>query len=151
MSADPAANMKLRVFISSVQKELEEERMQLRILLTSDPFLLRYAVPKLFEKYPADLRPDKKPYLKLLERCQLYVLIIGKEYASDSGGKSATHHEYDFAQERRLPTLVCVKGDGEFKRDDAEDEFFKLITKRTVTPTAGSRTPRNSTKSSGSD
>jgi predicted HTH transcriptional regulator len=127
MSADPAANLKLRVFISSVQKELEEERMQLRILLTSDPFLLRYAVPKLFEKYPAGLRPDKKPYLKLLERCQLYVLIIGKEYGSDSGGKSATHHEYDFAQERRLPTLVCVKGDGGFKRDDAEDEFFKLI------------------------
>ncbi|GAB6058531.1 hypothetical protein [Desulfonatronum parangueonense] len=53
MSTDPAANLKLRVFISSAQKELEEERMQLRILLTSDPFLLRYTVPKLFEKYPA--------------------------------------------------------------------------------------------------
>ncbi|PTN38518.1 hypothetical protein [Desulfonatronum sp. SC1] len=63
MSTDPAANLKLRVFISSAQKELEEERMQLRILLTSDPFLLRYTVPKLFEKYPAGLRPDKKPYL----------------------------------------------------------------------------------------
>lgn len=101
--------------------------MQLRILLTSDPFLLRYTVPKLFEKYPAGLRPDKKPYLKLLGKCQLYVLIIGKEYGSDSGGKSATHHEYDFAQEQRLPTLVCVKGDGGFKRDDAEDAFFKLV------------------------
>jgi predicted HTH transcriptional regulator len=127
MSTDPAANLKLRVFISSAQKELEEERMQLRILLTSDPFLLRYTVPKLFEKYPAGLRPDKKPYLKLLGKCQLYVLIIGKEYGSDSGGKSATHHEYDFAQEQRLPTLVCVKGDGRFKRDDAEDAFFKLV------------------------
>ena len=127
MSTDSTANLKLRVFISSVQKELEEERMQLRILLTSDPFLLRYTVPKLFEKYPASLRPDKKPYLKLLEKCQLYILIIGKEYGSDSGGKSATHHEYDFAQEQRLPTLVCVKGDGGFKRDNAEDEFFKLV------------------------
>jgi ATP-dependent DNA helicase RecG len=127
MSTDSAANLKLRVFISSAQKELEEERMQLRILLTSDPFLLRYTVPKLFEKYPASLRPDKKPYLKLLEKCQLYVLIIGKEYGSDSGGKSATHHEYDFAQEQRLPTLVCVKGDGGFKRDDAEEDFFKLV------------------------
>lgn len=127
MSTDPAANLKLRVFISSVQKELEEERMQLRILLTSDPFLLRYTVPKLFERYPAPLRPDKKTYLKLLEKCQIYVLIIGKEYGSDSGGKSATHHEYDFSQHHRLPTLVCVKGDGGFKRDDSEDEFFKLI------------------------
>lgn len=124
---DPAAHLKLRVFISSVQKELEEERMQLRILLTSDPFLLRYTVPQLFEKYPAPLRPDTKAYLKLLEKCQLYILIIGKEYGSDSGGKSATHHEYDFAQEHRLPTLVCVKGDGGFTRDKAEDEFFQLI------------------------
>ncbi|MCX9079528.1 MAG: ATP-dependent DNA helicase, partial [Candidatus Methanoperedens sp.] len=58
---------------------------------------------------------------------QLYVLIIGKEYGSNSGGKSATHHEYDFAQENRLPTLVCIKGDGGFMRDKAEDEFFKRI------------------------
>lgn len=129
MGTDQAAKLKLRVFISSVQKELEEERMQLRILLTSDPFLLRYTVPKLFEKYPATLRPDPKAYLKLLEKCQLYVLIIGKEYGSNSGGKSATHHEYDFAQEHRLPTLVCVKGDGGFMRDETEDEFFKLVKK----------------------
>ena len=127
MSTDTSASLKLRVFISSVQKELEEERMQLRILMTSDPFLLRYTVPKLFEKYPASLRPGKKPYLKLLEKCQLYILIIGKEYGTDFNGKSATHHEYDFAQEQRLPTLVCVKGDRGFKRDDAEDAFFKLV------------------------
>jgi hypothetical protein len=57
MTTDSTANLKLRVFISSVQKELEEERMQLRILLTSDPFLIRYTVPKLFEKYPAGLSP----------------------------------------------------------------------------------------------
>lgn len=127
MSTEPAANLKLRVFISSVQKELEEERMQLRILLTSDPFLLRYTVPKLFEKYPAPLRPDKKPYLKLLEKCQIYVLIIGREYGSAPDGKSATHHEYDYAQEHSLPTLVCVKGDSGFKRDDAEEAFFRLV------------------------
>lgn len=127
MSADPAVSLKLRVFVSSVQKELEEERMQLRILLTSDPFLLRYTVPKLFEKYPAPLRPDKKAYLKLLNKCQLYVLIIGKEYGPELGGKSATHHEYDFAQEHHLPTLVCVKGHVGFKRNEAEDKFFEQI------------------------
>ena len=127
MSTDAAANLKLRVFISSVQKELEEERMQLRILMTSDPFLLRYTVPKLFEKYPAPLRPDHKPYLKLLEKCQIYVLIIGREYGKAPDGKSATHHEYDYAQEHSLPTLVCVKGDSGFKRDDAAEAFFRLV------------------------
>ena len=39
-----------------------------------------------------------------------------QEYGSDSVGKSATHHEHDFAQEHRLSTLVCVKGDGRFQR-----------------------------------
>lgn len=129
MSAEQKADLKLRVFISSVQKELEEERMQLRILLTSDPFLLRHTVPKLFEKYPAPLRPDTKAYLKLLAKCQIYVLIIGKEYGNESDGKSATHHEYDWVQNERLPTLVCVKSPKGFKRDDAEEDFFKLIKK----------------------
>lgn len=74
MSTDPAAKLKLRVFISSVQKELEEERMQLRILLTSDPFLLRYTVPKLFEKYPAPLRPDTKAYRNARATRYIYAL-----------------------------------------------------------------------------
>ena len=124
---DKQSNLKLRVFISSVQKELEDERMQIRILLSSDPFLLRYTVPMLFEKYPAPLRPDKKLYLKLLEKCQIYVLIIGKEYGNRSDGKSATHHEYDFAQKNHLPILVCIKGDSKFKRDEAEENFFNII------------------------
>ena len=129
MADDQIANLKLRVFISSVQKELAEERMQLRILLTSDPFLLRHTVPKLFERYPIPLRPDKRAYLNLLEKCQIYVLIVGKEYGAASGtdGKSATHREYGLAQENRLPTLVCVKGDGRFTRDKAEEDFFELI------------------------
>lgn len=127
MRMDQSANLKLRVFVSSVQKELDEERMELRILLSSDPFLQRYTVPMLFEKYPAPLRPDKKLYLELLQKCQIYVLIIGKEYGNCSNGKSATHHEYDFAQKNHLPTLVCVKGDSNFKRDEAEENFLKII------------------------
>jgi len=129
MGSEQQSDLKLRVFVSSVQKELEEERMQLRILLTSDPFLLRYTVPKLFEKYPAPLRPDNKAYLRLLAKCQIYVLIIGKEYGTESDGKSATHHEYDWAQEARLPTLVCVKSPKGFERDAAEENFFKQIKK----------------------
>lgn len=103
--------------------------MEIRILLNSDPFLLRYTVPILFEKYPAPLRPDNKLYLKLLQKCQIYVLIIGKEYGYSSDGKSATHHEYDFAQNKHLPTLVCVKGGRNFKRDEAEGNFFNIIRK----------------------
>jgi len=127
MNPDSATHLKLRVFISSVQEELKEERMHLRVLFSSDPFLLRFTVPKLFEKYPAPLRPDKKAYLKLLERCQIYILIIGEEYGSAPDGKSATHHEYDFAQKNRLPTLVCVKGDRSFQRVEEEENFLTLV------------------------
>ncbi|QYY37127.1 ATP-binding protein [Ruficoccus sp. ZRK36] len=125
---DTPANLKLRIFISSVQKELTEERMQLKVLLGSDPFLLRHTVPMLFEKYPAALRPDDQAYLKLLAKCQIYVLIIGKEYGTVAkGGLSATHLEYDFAQQRQMPTLVCVKGDRSFHREKKEDDFFDKV------------------------
>jgi predicted HTH transcriptional regulator len=120
------SNLKLRVFVSSVQKELSEERMQLKVLLSSDPFLLRHSVPILFEKYPASLKPDKKAYLKLLDKCQIYVLIIGQQYGA-SKGRSATHIEYDRAQELKLPTLVCVKGDHSFEREASEVAFFDQI------------------------
>ena len=120
------SNLKLRVFISSVQKELSEERMQLKVLLNSDPFLLRHTVPILFEKYPASLKPDKKAYLKLLDKCQIYVLIVGQQYGA-SKGRSATHIEYDRAQELKLPTLVCVKGDHNFKREASMAAFFDQI------------------------
>lgn len=127
MMPDDAASLKLRVFISSVQKELTEERMQLKVLLTTDPFLLRCTVPKLFEKYPAPLRPDPKAYIKLLEKCQIYVLIIGKEYGSSGKALSATHIEYNRAQELNMPTLVCVKGDNRFERENREKEFFQKV------------------------
>lgn len=127
MMSDSTANLKIRVFISSVQKELNEERMQLKVLLNTDPFLLRFTVPKLFEKYPAPLRPDTKAYLKLLEKCQIYVLIIGKEYGTDGDTLSATHLEYNRSQELTMPTLVCVKGDNSFRREKKEKDFFNKV------------------------
>jgi ATP-dependent DNA helicase RecG len=124
--SDTGACLKLRVFISSVQKELVDERMEMKVLLSSDPFLAQHTVPYLFEQYPAPLRPDKKAYLQLLEKCQIYVLIIGREYGS-STGQSATHLEYDFAQKRQLPTLVCLKGDSHFAREEQTEKFLEKV------------------------
>ena len=44
--------MTLRIFISSVQKELELERAAVAGLMATDPFLLQHCVPVLFEKEP---------------------------------------------------------------------------------------------------
>ena len=119
--------MRIRVFISSVQKELTDERMALQILLTTDPFLSNHCVPVLFEDVPAPLRPDKQAYLNLLRDCQVYIAIIWKQYGYPVKGLSATHHEYRLAQELKLPTLVTVKGDNQLNRDAQTHAFLDEI------------------------
>lgn len=120
--------IRLKVFISSVQKELHEERMAMSVLLTTDPFLSDCMVPRLFEKYPAPLHPNKQGYLELLRTCHVYVLIAGREYGDIyEDGLSATHQEYRLAQELKLPTLACVKGAKDFPREEKESEFLKEV------------------------
>ena len=122
-----AERLQLRVFISSVQKELASERLAVQILLTTDPFLQQHTRPVLFEREPQPLRPDSQAYLKLLEKCQLIILILGKTCGELYSGLSATHHEYGKAQELKLPTLVCVLGDNILEREKALDEFFNEV------------------------
>ena len=43
---------RLNVFVSSVQKELENERIAVTELVASDPFLDRHVRPVLFEQMP---------------------------------------------------------------------------------------------------
>lgn len=103
--------IRLKIFISSVQKELREERTAIGRFLVMDDFLRECTVPRIFEDYPQPLRPNPKAYLDLLRQCQIYLLIIGTEYGSDAGGGlSATHEEYRLAQKRKIPTLICGNG-----------------------------------------
>jgi hypothetical protein len=121
--------IRLKVFISSVQKELREERLAIGSFLATDEFLSSCTVPRIFEDYPQPLYPNPKAYLDLLRKCQVYVLILGKTYGNDSGdGLSATHEEYRLARELKLPTLVCVKGRDE-ERDPKARDFFSEIRK----------------------
>jgi hypothetical protein len=48
----PKNTNKYRLFISSVQKELELERIMIASLITTDPFLNEYLEPVLFDKGP---------------------------------------------------------------------------------------------------
>jgi len=109
--------LRIRVFISSVQKELADERLALQILLSTDPFLSEHCVPVLFEKEPAGLNPDPKGYLEVLRGCQVYLGMIWKEYGLRVDGLSATHHEYRLARELNLPTLIAIKGSNKLRRD----------------------------------
>ena len=62
---------KKRIFISSVQKELELERAAVAGLITIDPFLLQHCVPLLFENEPPPSRPasvaNPLPHSNLLQ------------------------------------------------------------------------------------
>lgn len=122
-----AERLQLRVFISSVQKELASERLAVQILLTTDPFLQQHTRPVLFEREPQPLRPDPQAYLKLLDKCQVFVLILGKTYGNLYGELSATHHEYRRSQELKLATLVCVLGDNQVKRESRLNDFFDEV------------------------
>ena len=119
--------MRIRIFISSVQKELTDERMALQILLSTDPFLSEHCVPVLFEAQPAGLQPDHQAYLESLRACQVYLGIIWKEYGHQVDGLSATHHEYRLAKELTLPTLVTIKGGNELKRTAETEAFIQEI------------------------
>ena len=122
---------RLKVFVSSVQKELAGERMAVSVLLSTDSFLQKHTVPRLFEYDPAPLVPADKAYLDLLRSCNLCVLIVGSTYgtAGADTGLSATHEEYRIVQELRLPLLVCVKGDDAVKRDNRVKAFLREIRK----------------------
>jgi predicted HTH transcriptional regulator len=109
---------KLRLFVSSVQKELEDERLIVQNLVNTDPFLSAHCVPLLYEFEPAS--PDKalEGCLKSLDECQVYVLLVGVQYGGPAGKLSITHREYRRAKERRLPVLAFIKGDRGVKREE---------------------------------
>jgi ATP-dependent DNA helicase RecG len=118
---------KRRIFISSVQKELELERAAVASLITTDPFLLQHCEPVLFEKEPPAPHPARQPYLTTLRNCHVYVLVLANEYGQPDGDISATHHEYRLAQQLKLPTLIFIKGMADADRTRTE-QVRALIT-----------------------
>ena len=83
--------MSERIFISSVQKELAEERRAVRDFVHSDALLRRFFDVFLFEDLPASDRRADEVYLDQVGRCAIYVGLFGQEYGhEDSAGLSPT-------------------------------------------------------------
>ncbi len=101
----------LRLFISSVQKELSEERAVLHAYLRDDPLLRRFFETFLFEELPAADRRADDVYLDEVARCDVYIGLFGYEYGSESSaGVSPTHREFELASQLHKHRLVFVKG-----------------------------------------
>lgn len=118
---------KFQVFVSSVQKELEDERVIVQNLLNTDPFLAAHCASLLYEFEPAS--PDRalEGCLKSLDGCQVYLLIVAAQYGTLVGEISITHAEYRRAKERKMPVLAFIKGERGMKRDAGTDLLLKEL------------------------
>ena len=98
---------KLKVFISSVQKEFADERQQLFTYLNSDPLLGLFIEPFLFEKLPAASQRTDTVYISEVAKCDVYIGLFGCEYGfEDTGGISPTEREFDEALKLELYHLL---------------------------------------------
>lgn len=75
------AAARLKIFISSVQKEFAHVRRDLKAFLLGDAVLQRFVAEVfLFEDLPARGQRADEVYLAEVERCDIYLGILGYEY-----------------------------------------------------------------------
>ncbi|MBX3416186.1 MAG: DUF4062 domain-containing protein [Pirellulaceae bacterium] len=119
---------KFRVFISSVQKELENERIAAQEILWTDPFLKTHCDPVLYEFEPASPKDATKECLEEIESCRYFALIVGNQYGYAESDLSITHLEYREAKKRKLACFVFIKGADDSKREpELRDKLLKEI------------------------
>jgi len=110
---------RLKVFVSSVQKEFAQIRADLKAFLVGDAVLRRFVTEVfLFEELPARDQLADQAYLEAVARCDVYLALLGYEYGNEdaNGGVSATEREYDQATALRKTRLVFVWGSDEKRR-----------------------------------
>lgn len=105
-----------RVFISSVQKELENERIGAQEILWTDPFLKNHCDPVLYEFEPASPRDATKECLDEIDSCQYFTLIIGNRVKLDEYPVEAlrealvnavAHRRYEQDGQKILLNVFC--------------------------------------------
>jgi predicted HTH transcriptional regulator len=117
----------LRVFVSSVQKELEDERLIVQNLFNTDPFLSAHCTPVLYEYEPASAEQANVECLTILGTCQAYLLIIWREYGRMVEGMPMPHREYRLAKEKKLPALVFIRGERDVQREEGTQKLINEI------------------------
>ena len=108
----------IRIFISSVQKELAAERAAIRDFVRGHRLLRKFFEVFLFEEAPAaDLRTDSV-YLVEVANAEIYLGIFGSEYGwPGPQGQSPTHQEFTEATRLAKTRLIFVKGSADDLRE----------------------------------
>ncbi len=119
---------RLKIFISSVQKEFQQIRLDLKAFLLGDAVLHRFISQVfLFEELPAKDRRADQVYLEEVERCDIYLGIFGYDYGDeDRSGISPTEREFNHAGGQGKTRFVFVWGSDDTGR---APKMQKLISK----------------------
>jgi predicted HTH transcriptional regulator len=105
------------IFVSSVQKELQAERQAVREFVRGNALLRRFFDIFLFEELPASDRRADDVYLAEVEKCAIYLGLMGNEYGSeDAAGLSPTEREFDQSTLHGKVRLIFVKGTDDAQR-----------------------------------
>lgn len=112
----------MRVFISSVRRDLGAERDYLRDLLRAVGH-----EPSRFEDFGARNAPSRGACLEGVSQAEVYVLLLGPHYGDemDDSGVAPTEEEYNVAQQRGIPILVFKKTGIDY--DPAQEEFIRRL------------------------
>ena len=98
-----------QIFVSSVQKELQEFRYAIRDYVNGDPLLSQFFTVFLFEDLPAADRRAEDVYLDQVIRSDLYLGLFGNQYGwEDPDGLSPTHREFNAATAGGVERLIYV-------------------------------------------
>ena len=110
--------MKYKIFVSGVQKELKEERVAVKELITEHILLKEYFKIFLFEDSPAKSRSAKTAYIDEVHKCDIYLGILGYEYGTAGKNNiSATEQEFREAKSTGKDILIYIKGKDDTNRD----------------------------------
>lgn len=103
--------MKQLVFVSSVQKELAEERKAIRDFIQGNRLLGRHFDVFIFEDLPAKNRRPNELYLDQVEACSVFVALFAAEYGWEDpkDGLSPTEREFNRAAELGRHRLLFLK------------------------------------------
>lgn len=71
---------KIKIFISSVLKELMNERLAVQEAIIENEFLSRYFDVEMWEGFPPMAVPSREAYLEKLKECDIYIGLFGNEY-----------------------------------------------------------------------
>jgi hypothetical protein len=119
---------KLKVFISSVQKEFAGERQNLFVYLHGDPLLGLFFEPFLFENLPASDQRVNAVYVNEVSACDIYIGLLGVEYGSeDKEGISPTEKEFDVATQLHKTRLIYIKGESSVQRHPKMAGLIKKV------------------------